>query len=105
MKLQDDRTEEQKRTQGHTIKAVKKGKGFYHADCGGMLAVGGTVTRTLPIGVGFINGRLGVDCIKQKGYAGFCMKCGESGNWYVGKGRHIVKCIKKVDNACLAMTK
>ena len=68
------------------------GKDYRH-ECGGEMMVDGTVSRTLPVGVGFRAGAKGcvIDSIKQKGYSGCCLKCGAEGAWLVGKGRLVSK--------------
>lgn len=63
-------------------------KDFRHVDCGGMMAVGGTISSRMPIGLGFgPDGKFRIDSVERKGYHGDCMKCGATGGWYVGKGK------------------
>ena len=51
-------------------------------ECGGQLAVEGTLHPLVDFGVGFVKGKFQVDRVYSKkviGYKGFCMKCHKEG--------------------------
>ncbi len=60
-------------------------------ECGGQLAVGGTLHPLVDLGFGFVVGRFKVNVRhnmkKISGFSGFCMKCRKEGRFFLpGKG-------------------
>lgn len=45
--------------------------------CKGLIAYDAKGTRKLPIGLGFVTTRFQIDFVKQTGWLGECMSCGE----------------------------
>lgn len=53
-------------------------------ECGGQLAVGGTIHNLADFGMGFRGGKFEVKAKysrKVAGYSGFCFKCGKEGTF------------------------
>lgn len=70
-------------------KCELKKKVVHHVDCpkGGRdgIAVTGYGFRDLPIGFGGRNGKLVVDCARQKFYSGWCMDCHKEGRFILNR--------------------
>lgn len=76
-----------------------------HSQCGGELAITGTGTLRLPVGLGFaLRGSkfgFGIDTLTYKVYSGFCLKCNKSGAFIRddAKPRSSVKHVPRIDRA------